>query len=154
LKKEFASKKGFTLIELLVVIVIIAILAAVVFVALDPITRFAQARNSRRWNDVNNMLTAIHEYIVDNNGSLPTGLSAGMTVTQMGTAADGCEDCGSATACINLATPLARYMASIPEDPSTGTAAETRYRVSVDANNIVTVCACGAELSETICVSR
>ncbi len=99
-------------------------------------------------------MTAIHEYIVDNDGSLPTGLSAGMTVTQIGTAANGCDDCGSAAACVSLATPLARYLASIPEDPSGGSAAETRYSVSVDANNIVTVCACGAELSATVCVSR
>jgi prepilin-type N-terminal cleavage/methylation domain-containing protein len=148
-------KKGFTLIELLIVIVIIAILAAVVFVALDPVTRFAQARNSRRWNDVNSILTAIHEYIVDNNGSLPTGLSAGMADSQLGTAATGCEDCGCGVAedcgaCVNLSTPLARYLASIPEDPSTGTAAETRYSVTVDANNIVTVKACGAELEDVV----
>lgn len=151
---EKRSSKGFTLIELLIVIVIIAILAAVVFVALDPVTRFAQARNSRRWNDVNSVLTAVHEYIVDNNGALPTGLSAGMDQTQLGTAADGCDDCGTAVACVNLSTPLARYLASIPEDPTNGTAAETRYSVVIDANNIVTIRACGAELGEAIQVSR
>lgn len=138
---------------------IIAILAAVVFVALDPVTRFAQARNSRRWNDVNSILTAVHEYIVDNDGALPTGLSAGMAVTQLGTADAGCEDCGCGVAadcgaCINLSTPLARYLASIPEDPSGGTAETTGYSVVVDANNIVTVSACNAELDETISVSR
>lgn len=147
-------KKGFTLIELLVVIVIIAILAAVIFVALDPVTRFAQARNARRWNDVNNMLTAVHEYIVDNNGSLPTGLTAGMSETQLGTAGAGCDDCGSVAACVDLTTPLATYMASIPLDPSNGTAAETRYSVTVDANNIVTIQSCDAELSATIEVAR
>ena len=38
---------GFTLIELLVVITIISILATIVFVSLDPVTRFADARNSK-----------------------------------------------------------------------------------------------------------
>ena len=40
------SKKGFTLIELLIVIAIIAVLAGAVFVALDPLTRFRDARNA------------------------------------------------------------------------------------------------------------
>lgn len=135
-------------------IVIIAILAAVIFVALDPITRFRQARNSRRWNDVNNLLTAVHEYIVDNNGTLPTGLSTGMAETQLGTAVLGCDDCGTAVACVNLTTPLAKYMASIPQDPSTGSAAETRYSVEVTANNIVYVRSCDEELQANIFVAR
>lgn len=147
-------KKGFTLIELLVVIVIIAILAAVIFVALDPVTRFAQARNARRWNDVNNLLTAVHEYIVDNDGALPTGLSTGMSETQLGTAATGCADCGAAAACVDLSTPLARFMASIPLDPSTGSAAETRYSVQVDANGICWIRSCDEELGENVYVAR
>jgi len=143
-------RKGFTLIELLVVIVIIAILAAVIFVALDPVTRFAQARNARRWNDVNSVRTAINEYIVDNGGALPTGLSSGMSETQLGTAARGCDDCGTVAACADLSTPLAKYLASIPQDPSTGSAAETRYSVKIGSNNSPIIKACGAELGESI----
>lgn len=137
-------KAGFTLIELLVVIAIIAILATVVFVALDPVTRFADARNSRRWNDVNSILTAIHEYIVDNGGDLPTGLTAGQASTELGS-------CGT---CDNLATPLATYLKSIPEDPDGGDSVNTGYSVAVDSNNIVTVTADNAENSATIEVSR
>lgn len=142
-------RKGFTLIELLVVIVIIAILAAVIFVALDPITRFAQARNSGRWNDVNNLLTAVHECIVDNMGDITLcGLTAPMAETQLGTATTGCDDCGTAVACVDLsgATELGRYLAAIPKDPATGSDAETRYSVEVDANGIVWIRACDEEL--------
>ena len=135
--------KGFTLIEILVVIAIIALLAAVVFVALDPVKRFADARNSRRWNDVNSILTATHEYIVDNDGSLPTGLTSSMSATEMGT-------CGT---CVDLATPLGTYLKSIPQDPQ-GDASNTGYEIVVDANNIVTVSATNAENSETVQVSR
>ena len=138
------KKRGFTLIELLVVVAIIATLASVVFVALDPVTRFADARNSRRWSDVNSILTAIHEYIVDNDGTLPTGLTTGQASTELGT-------CGS---CDNLASPLAPYLKSIPLDPNGGTAANTAYDVEVDSNNIITISAGSAENSETIQVSR
>lgn len=151
------KKKGFTLIELLVVIAIIAILAVLVFVALNPAARFADARNSRRWSDVNSILTAIHEYIVDNNGALPTGMTTGMAQTQLGSAATGCDNdgCGAVAACLNLSTPLAPYLKSIPIDPSLPmTSTETHYSVEVDANNIVTVKACDAERGETIQVSR
>lgn len=118
------KNKGFTLIELLVVIAIIAILSAVVFVALDPATRFADARNSRRWSDVNTLLTAVHKCVVDNGGDL------------------------------DLSTNLAKYLASMPQDPDTGTAADTGYSIQLDANNIVTVTADDAENSETVQVSR
>lgn len=150
------KQKGFTLIELLVVIAIIALMAVVVFVALDPVKRFADARNSRRWSDVNNIITAVHEYIVDNKGTLPTGLSTSMTATQLGSCLSGgatlCT--GAAAVCVNLTTPLAKYLKSMPLDPKDGVASTTAYKVEVDANNIVTVSACSAENGEVISVSR
>lgn len=142
MRKIGKKAKGFTLIELLVVIAIIAILAVVVFVALDPATRFADARNSRRWNDVNNLLTAVHECIVDNDGSLTT---CGITDTLSHTLGTGDLD---------LSTQLAPYLKSMPQDPSTGGAADTGYSLQADANNIVTITSDDAENAETIQVSR
>lgn len=148
------NKSGFTLIELLVVIAIIATLATVVFVALNPLERFADARNSRRWNDVNSLLTAVHEYIVDNGGALPSGVTT--TEKQLGTCSSGgATPCtGAQAACLDLSTPLAKYLKSIPLDPNGGTAGTTYYSVVVDANNIVTIKSCSAENSEVIQVSR
>ena len=159
MRKLLKLKKGFTLIELLVVIAIIAILAVVVFVALDPATRFADARNSRRWNDVNNLLTATHECIVDNDGDLSLcGISTSLAATQLGTCASGGATlcAGAAAACLDLsgATILGPYLASMPEDPSDGSAATTAYSIAVDSNNIVTIASCSAENAETIQISR
>lgn len=64
MKSKITHLKAFTLIELLVVITIISIFGALVFVALDPAERFADARDSRRWSDVNSLLTAVHDCIV------------------------------------------------------------------------------------------
>ncbi|OGC49755.1 hypothetical protein A3A69_02295 [candidate division WWE3 bacterium RIFCSPLOWO2_01_FULL_37_15] len=143
-QKNKKTQAGFTLIELLVVVGIIALLGTVVIVALNPVRRFADARNSRRWGDVNSLLTAVHEYIVDNDGALPTGLATSQASTELGTC----------VTCDNLSTPLAPYLRSMPTDPDGGTAANTGYFVEVNANNIVTVSAANAENSETVEVSR
>lgn len=148
------KRKGFTLIELLVVMAIIAILATVVFVALDPPKRFKDSRDARRYTDVENLLTSIHEYIVDNNGTLPSGLTT--TEKQLGTAGTGCNasPCTTAAAaCLDLSTTLAKYLKSIPIDPN-GNSTMTRYSVVADANNIVTVKACGPENASSIQASR
>jgi len=159
IKKQLNLKPGFTLIELLLVIAIIAILAVVVFVSLNPSQRFIDARDARRTSDVDTILSAVHSYIVDNDGSLPTGLSEGMSEAQLGTAASACTvatgGCSVTTAaCLDLSSVLASYLKSMPTDPNGGTAAETNYSVVVDANGIVTVKACGSEGSSNISASR
>jgi len=149
-------KKGFTLIELLLVIAILSILLVVVFAALNPATRLQDTRNARRWNDVNQILTAVHECIVDND--LATcGLSNPLALSQLGTCASGggtpCT--GAAGACLDLSTELANYIASTPTDPSGGTSATTKYSMQI-TNGIVTIAACSPEGSPApnISVSR
>lgn len=153
------NSRGFTLIELLVVIVIISLLAVAVFVALNPAQRFKDARDAKRTSDVDTILSAIHSSIVDSKGSLPTGLSNGMSEAQLGTAGSGCAiatgGCSVTTAaCLDLSTPLVKYLKTIPIDPNGGTAATTKYSVVVDTNGIVTVKACGTEGSTNISASR
>jgi len=56
-------KKGFTLIELLIVIGILAILATVVVVVLNPAQLFAQARDSQRISDMTTLRSALSLYL-------------------------------------------------------------------------------------------
>ncbi|MEK7573858.1 MAG: type II secretion system protein [Patescibacteria group bacterium] len=171
LLNKFSSEKGFTLIELLIVITIIAALAITVFVALDPAKRVKAANDARRTADADTILTAIHASIVDTNGTLPTGLSTSMAETQLGTGVSGCAistgGCTSvAAACVDLCVPvsgacttgsLAKYVKNMPVDilgGTTYTAAKTGYTVTVDANNIVTIKACGTQGTTNISVSR
>ena len=156
-------KKAFTLIEILVVVTILSVLAVSVFVALNPGQRIKDAQDARRSTDLDSILTAIHQYIVDNNGSLPTGLTAGMVQKQLGTStgtptcviSDVPAGCSIAAAgdCVDLATPLAPYLKSIPMDPVAGAATTTRYAVQVNSNGIVTVTGCDAD-TPPIAVSR
>jgi len=151
---NLSQNKGFTLIELLVVVGIIAFLVAIIFVALDPITRFADARNSRRRIDTNSILTAVHEYIVDHGGTLPSGIST--SEQQMGTCTSGgstpCS--GASSVCLDLSSQLAKYLKSIPTDPNAGSASTTKYSVVINSQNIVTIRACGAENGQIIEASR
>lgn len=158
------TKKGFTLIELLIVIAIISVLAVTVFVALNPAKRLKDGKDARRSTDIESILTAVHEYIVDNKGSYPTGLTAGMVEKQLnvGTTDGGCVistgGCSVAAAadCVDLTTPLVKYLKFIPADPNitVGTSGVTNYSVVVDTNGIVTIKACAAEGGTNLSVSR
>lgn len=162
------SQKGFTLIELLVTVTIITVLAVTVFVALNPADRLKDAKDARRTSDVDAILTAIHESIIDNGGSYPSNMPAADTEVQLGTgtAADcsplatgGCS-VAALTACVNLMTGslnLSKYLKTMPIDPiggTTWTSTKTGYSVVRDANGIVTVKACAAEGTTNISASR
>ena len=68
------NSKGFTLIEILVVLGIIAILAAIVIVAVNPKKHFDDALASTRSAGANSIMNAIGQYIVGEKGDL-TNLS-------------------------------------------------------------------------------
>jgi prepilin-type N-terminal cleavage/methylation domain-containing protein len=162
------SKKnggGFTLVELLIVIAVIAILAAAVFVSLNPAQRFQDARDARRASDVNAILSAAKIHQMDNRGayiSAISGLTAG-NVYMIGTATTGCNPActtavTSATSCVDLSGLVsAGYMSSVPVSPNgtgTWTASLTGYTVSRSANGILTIRACENEHTTEISVSR
>ncbi|OGE80055.1 MAG: hypothetical protein A2826_01045 [Candidatus Doudnabacteria bacterium RIFCSPHIGHO2_01_FULL_43_23] len=78
LKNLRNKSAGFTLIEILVVIGIIAVLAAIVLIAINPARQFAQARDSQRDSNVNAILNAVGQYIADNKGIIdPLGIPSG-----------------------------------------------------------------------------
>ena len=162
------TKRGFTLIELLIVIAIIGILVAVIFVALDPATRFGQARDAVRQNDVGEILSAIKLYQVDHDGQhLDTienlsQLSVYMAVDGGGMD-EGCDDnnisCTTPvtqdTHCVNIHDLLQEgYLTDMPVSPvgevvwdvgdNTGDNG-SGYTISLDTEGIVTVRACENE---------
>lgn len=127
---------GFTLIEILVVIGIIALLATIVIVAINPARQFAQARNTQRTSHINTILNAIGQNIADNKGVFTCGavtLSAGAASTSIDVTTGGT---GKDLSCL---TPT--YTPALPSDPISGTATSTGYFISVNSIGRVLICA-------------
>jgi len=145
------DNKGFTLIEILVVIGIIAILAAVVIVALNPARQFAQARNSQRSSNVTTLLDGVWQRMIDNNGVWSTTCGAA-TVT----IPTSVKVVGSAVGNVDLASCLVpTYVPVMITDPTNGSLASTGYTIFQDATTKrITVTAPEAELGTAISVTR
>ncbi len=151
------SKSGFTLIEILLVMGIIAILAAVVIVAINPARQFAQARNSQRTSNVFSILNAVSQNTADNSGVF--NCAAGVIPT-IATAikSDGGYD---AVPCL-----VPTYLPALPIDPSapgshftTNADYDTAYTIARDAGTgRITIAAPFAlnasELTKTISATR
>lgn len=135
---------GFTLIEILVVIGIIAVLAAIVIVAINPARQFAQAHNTQRTSNVEAILSAIGQNLADNKGIFTCGTALPSTATTMKTGGYDIRTCLVPT-----------YIPEIPVDPTTGTSwtgstYDTGYTVTKDSTTgRVTVAAPATELGVT-----
>jgi len=140
---KVTKNKGFTLIEILVVIGIIAILAAIVIVAINPARQFAQARNTQRESDISTILNAIGQKSVDCKGVFDASLAtcptspACPTVTTVKNISSG----GAGTT-YDLVCLVPTYIASaMPFDPDGGSLTDTLYTIEAVANGRYKVCA-------------
>lgn len=153
------QNQGFTLIELLVVIGILTVLLAIVLIAINPAQQFSQTNNTKRRSDVNAILNAVNQYMVDNRGTTPTGIDTTVKTITTTVGATNIDLC---------AALVTRYMADMPVDPQTGVKSytsgdctqsgatyDTQYTISRSSSDSrITVAAPDAELGNSITVTR
>lgn len=136
----------FTLIELLLVIGIIAIIAAMVIVAINPTKQLAQTRDTQRYHDINGILNAVYQHALDNEGVTADIISSTQT--------DICFDDNTCTDLVNLTKILSgAYIVSLPYDPisNSGSNGPSGYKISRNSvSNRINITAPYCELADCL----
>lgn len=146
--------RGFTLIEILLVIGIMAILASIAVIAINPAKQLGEAQNSQRESDVRAIADAITQYSIDNNGQLPSGIAVGTSCIN-----DGLDICKVDTICsggtsLDVLVSGRTYLTDLPLDPTASDATITGYAVMQNSSGRVSVCAQTTYDSAEISVTR
>ncbi|HSX33342.1 MAG TPA: type II secretion system protein [Candidatus Saccharimonadales bacterium] len=157
------AQAGFTLLEVLLVVGIIAILAGIVIIAINPGKNLGDSRNANRSADVNTIINSIYQYELDNNGAIPPVGARTGAVAITSTATEICSQ--SAATCtslvdLNVLSTNGKYLVAIPSDPTCPTgppvcnALGAGYKVGLTANGRLQVSAPQAEQGKTIQVTK
>ena len=148
------NKKGFTLLEILLVVGIIAVLAGIVIVAINPARMLAQVRDTQRKVGISEINKALVQYYID-KGTLPNTLSNSLT--------DICDTGSSATSTgfnctglVDLSMLVPTYLPAIPKDPQASPTNTyiTGYRIGKNSLGNIVVTAPQTELSAILVVGK
>lgn len=162
--KSNKTNSGFTLIEILIVIGIIAVLAAIVIVAINPAKQFAQARNTQRTANVNAILNAVGQRMADNKGIFEGEFTINSESYKCGVIPNPKQEISESMATNttnetgNLGCLVPTYIPTLPKEPLGETGDE--YTIEKLSNGRIQVCApeAGQETAipnpEIICVTR
>jgi len=142
------KRSGFTLLEILLVVAIIAVLAGIVILAINPTKQLWVSRDADRRASINTILSAVHQYSIDNSMNPAT-----LTTTQTEICRTDAVDC---TGLIDLSvlTDSSVYLISIPIDPTWATTNGSGYDIIESANGRISVYAPNAEINTPIYVTR
>ena len=147
------KQKGFTLLEVLMVIGILAILAAVVLVAINPARQFKIARDSQRNANISTILNAIGQNLTDHGGVFTCEGVIKIIPTSKALIANSGFDIAS---CL-----VPDYISVLPFDPSKEDSQYTNesnynsgYYIQSDEEGRITISANGEVTNSVLSVTR
>lgn len=144
------GQAGFTLIEILLVMALLAALATIVLIAINPAQKFKQQRDTQRTTDLASIAGAVQQYYVDHQGQFPSPIDTTVRTIKNGSGA------GIADLCAVLSPS---YLVVMPKDPSGTytdcTAYDTKYTIKKESSTSdrIVVTAAG-EINGTITITR
>jgi len=159
-KDRFILKAGFKSA------VIWGLLILLIFVVLNPITRFQDSRDSTRWSEISNILIAIKIDQIDNGGSYLPAIREidDDSIYMIGTDNNSCNiyTCDttvtSSASCVDISSlTIEGYLGSIPVSPNgvgLWTTGHTGYTLEKDSSGILTVRSCESENTTEIFISE
>jgi len=148
------NKKGFTLLEILLVVGIIAILAGIVIVAINPSKMLAQVRDTERKVGLSEINKALSQYYID-KGQLPNSVSNSLNdICDTGSNASSTQAGINCAGFIDLSMLVPTYLPAIPKDPQASTTHSTGYFVAKNSSGNIVLTAPSTELGNVIVVGK
>ncbi|MFA6322863.1 MAG: hypothetical protein WCX71_05350 [Candidatus Buchananbacteria bacterium] len=155
--------KIFAQYEFLLILGILAVLAIMICLVLDPSRQFVQARNEQRYQSVYAIFAALASYKIDHQGALPIDLAAAQSDVYyvLGSGSNGqcldkkCQAVKNSDDCLDLSQDLVdAYLAKMPIDPLFGSSGDSGYYVKKDNDNKIIVGSCHGEQTTRIELSQ
>ena len=125
------SRTGFTLMELMLVLGIMAILAAIVIIAINPTKQLDDARGVNRNVSIREIENAISQYIIDGNtvSGVPTIKANAMDICRDTVTGTACTDAPVSGYDLSALTTNGTYLVNLPVDPNETDVNITGYKI-------------------------
>jgi prepilin-type N-terminal cleavage/methylation domain-containing protein len=131
--KHLTNQKAFTLIEMLMVIALMAILAGIVIIAINPGKQLAQARNAERAVELKSIFNASQQFYADNL-YWPASTTIDSTLQEV------CDENGEPSgSCLDMSELVPDYLSAIPVDPTATSG--TDYYIALPSSNLLALLA-------------
>lgn len=153
----FKKKSGFTLVQLIIAMTIFLVLAAAVFLWIDPLAKVGEAKNKKRTQDISVLAAALANYAKENDGMMPVlgTITTSKKVLCSSQSGSNLSCDGNSAVCLKIDdNDFYKYIAQLPYDPDKSSSTDSGYYITKDASENLTIGACdsydGASITQDL----